>query len=82
MASERLARLIWYDGRIVSGEDMVSQTLAEYHRDFHSRKSIASQYLRESPDVSWVTGGAAPSLRFENIDGFSPDTNGENILPI
>lgn len=80
MASSRLTRIQWYDGRTVSGADMVDVQTAEYHRDVHSRKTVGATYLRQMFSLIWTIVGPGetpePRMRLDSVDGFV------NHLPI
>ncbi len=71
MASNRLARLAYYNGRVIGATDMNDLVVAQRLADIHSRKAIGEKYLRKAPQVSWVTAGppSVPTMRVENIDG-------------
>ena len=71
MASNRLARLAYYNGRNISATDMDDLVVAQRLADIHSRKATGEKYLRKAPHVSWVTAGppSVPTMRVENIDG-------------
>lgn len=78
MASTRLSRFQWYDGRIITGEDMNDFTEAAFNRDENTRKLIGNKFSALTPKLDWVTTGppSNPTLRLTNINSF------ENLLPI